>query len=128
MLDPLAVAVSALPLLFVASGGYAQAPASDPKPAYNKYGSPLDTLMSTRLWTDVPPAQGFVRETHPNTKDLDYTPLTGTDPERPKPRDAANVKALQAELERDGAQNEKKGRALRGPAKAARTKRLPAAE
>ena len=93
----------------------AAAPTSTPPaPAkkYDKYGSPLDTIRNTRLWTDVPPAEGFVRDTRPNPKDLDYTPLTGVDPVRPKPRDAANVQALQAELERDGRENAKKAAAF----------------
>lgn len=93
------------------------APSHKTKP--NPYGSPLDTMMSTRLWTDVPPAQDFVKETRPDAKQLDYAPLTGTDPARPKPRDKPNIQALQAELEHDGAQNESKARGLRGPAKGA---------
>lgn len=79
---------------------------------HNKYGSPLDTLKSSHLWTHVAPARAFVRESRPDPKALDYTPLTGTDPDRPKPRDAANVEALQAELEHDGALNERKARSL----------------
>jgi hypothetical protein len=83
--------------------------ATAPTNKHNTYGSPLDTLMSTRLWTDVAPAQDFVRATHPDARSLDYQPLTGTDPARPKPRDKANVEALQAELEHDGAVNATKG-------------------
>lgn len=83
---------------------------------HNTYGSPLDTLKSSHLWTSVAPARDFVRESRPTPGSLDYTPLTGTDPERPKPRDTANVEALQAELEHDGVQNERKAQALRGPA------------
>jgi hypothetical protein len=73
------------------------------KPPHDKYGSPLDTIMNTHLTTTAPPAEDFVRATHPAEKDLDYTPLTGVDPVRPKPRDKANVMALQAELEQAGA-------------------------
>ena len=83
------------------------------KPLRDKYGSPLDTLMSTHLWTDVPAAQDFVTQTRPDTKGLAYQPLTGTDPDRPKPRDAANIQALQAELQSDGVKNERKARVLR---------------
>ena len=50
-----------------------------------------------------------MRDSRPDPKSLDYTPLTGTEPERPKPRDAANVQALQAELERDRAVNQGRG-------------------
>ena len=83
------------------------------KPPRDKYGSPLDTLMTTHLWTDVPPARDFVTQTRPDKTKQDYTPLTGVDPDRPKPRDKANISALQAELESDMAKNEAKGRVLR---------------
>ena len=99
-------------------------PQAAPLPAKHKpdpYGSPLDTIMSTHLWTDVPKAEDFVRDTRPAAKDLDYAPLTGKDPERPKPRDAANIMALQAELEEDGARNAVRAQGLR-PAKAHRPK------
>jgi hypothetical protein len=85
------------------------APPPKKKHNNNTYGSPLDTIMHTHLWTDVAPAKDFVRESRPDNKTLDYTPLTGTDPVRPKPRDAANVMALQAELEHDLAVNTHKG-------------------
>ena len=95
--------------------GVAQTTTGDaPKPKPNKYGSPLDTFRNTRLWTDVPPAQDFVKETRPDIKSLHYTPLTGVDPVRPKARDPANVQALQAEMERFGVENEAKARGLRG--------------
>jgi hypothetical protein len=85
-------------------------------------GTPLDTALSTRLWTDVPTMPGFVRETHRDPKTLDYTPLSGglvPDPvDRPKPRDAANVQALQAELEQGITHNATRAKGLRSdPAK-----------
>ena len=97
---------------------WAQSAPSTGKPNHNTYGSPLDTIMSTHLWTDVAPAQDFVRESRPQAKSLDYAPLVGTDPDRPKPRDKANIAALQAELEHDRISNEARGRGLPGgPAK-----------
>ncbi len=93
------------------------------KPATKKphsvSGSPLDTLRSTHLWTETGPAKDFVRDSRPDPRSLDYAPLTGTDPERPKPRDKANIEALQAELERDQVVNQGKGRRL-GPLKPAK--------
>ena len=88
-------------------------PASNKK-SHSVSGSPLDTFRSTRLWADTAPAKDFVTESRPDPKTLDYAPLTGVEPERPKPRDAANVLALQAELERAKTVNEGKGRPLRG--------------
>ena len=112
-----------LPIVFAAAlAPAAMAQTTSPPPAKhnnNTYGSPLDTIMSTHLWTDVAPAKGFVQEGRPDPKTLDYTPLTGDDPQRPKPRDKANISALQAELERDLATNSRKGDAPK-PAKKAR--------
>ena len=108
----------------------AQAQTAAPTKAQHKpdpYGSPLDTIMSSHLWTDVPRAQDFVRETRPAAKDLTYTPLTGTDPERPKPRDAANVQALQAELEQDMAHNNARAKGL-APVAKHRAKKAAATE
>lgn len=88
----------------------------------NNYGSPLETIMSSHLWTKVPQAQDFVRDSRPAPKDMKYTPLTsqlGKDPDRPKPRDAANVLALQAELEQSIAHNDVRSRGLQ-PAKSPR--------
>ncbi len=78
-------------------------------PKFNPYQSPLATIMQSHLRADVPEAQDFVRESRPAKQDLKYTPLQsqlGPDPVRPKPRDAANVSALQAELEASIAHND----------------------
>ena len=112
-------------LAVLASGaGRAQTTSGDaPRPKPNKYGSPLDTFRNTHLWTDVPPAQDFVKEARPDIKSLKYTPLTGVDPVRPKPRDPANVQALRAEMERFGVENETKAQGLRSPKPAAKKAR-----
>lgn len=83
-------------------------PETPPKPA-QPYGggSPLDVIMNTRLWTDVPEAKDFVKETRPPEDSLEYQPTAGTDPPRPKLRTPAELKALQDELENAGARNEK---------------------
>ena len=90
-----------------------------PTPAKHKpkpNGSPLDTIMSSHLWTSVPQARDFVRDSRPAHKDMTYTPLTsqlGKDPDRPKPRDPANVLALQAELEQSIAHNNARSKGVR---------------
>lgn len=99
------------------SGKGGEAPAGQHK--FNPYGSPLDTLLSTRLWADVPPAQNFVKESRPDPGTLDYKPLTGTDPARPKPRDPEGVAALQAELEAGIAKNAARAKPLQGAGAAA---------
>jgi hypothetical protein len=77
----------------------APAPAPQPKKKRNPTGSPLDTLMSTRLFADVPEAKGFVRETRRSPDSLEFKPTNGTDPERPKVRTKTELDALQSELE-----------------------------
>ena len=52
------------------------------------------------------------RKGRPDESSLKYTPLTGPNPVRPKPRDPAGVKALQAELESAGAKNLEKAKGL----------------
>ncbi|MGH6800803.1 MAG: hypothetical protein ACRECZ_05200 [Methylocella sp.] len=71
-------------------------------------GSPLDTLMHTKIWADVPEAKDFVRETRPPPDSLAYQPVTGTDPVRPKLRSKAELEALESELERAAAHNDRK--------------------
>jgi hypothetical protein len=68
-------------------------------------GSPLDTLMHTKIWADVPEAKDFVRETRPPPDSLTYQPVTGHDPERPKLRSKGELDALANELERAASHN-----------------------
>jgi hypothetical protein len=70
-------------------------------------GSPLDTVMHTKIWADVPEARDFVRETRPPPDSLAYQPVTGHDPERPKLRSKGELEALANELERAASHNEK---------------------
>ncbi len=111
------IALSLVLSVFTATGSRAVGQTTPVNNPHNTYGSPLDTLKSSHLWTDVAPMQDFVKESRPDPGSLDYTPLTGADPERPKPRDPANVEALRAELEHDAVVNNRKA-----PAGAKRTK------
>ncbi len=118
----------ASPIVAMIAGGHALAQGAAAPPAkadHNKYVSPWETLMSSHLWSDVAPARDFVRESRPDPNSLDYAPLTGTDPVRAKPRDAANIQALQAELERDRVANNRKAPAP-AHAKKAKVKAEPA--
>jgi hypothetical protein len=71
-------------------------------------GSPLDTLMQTKIWADVPEAKDFVRETRPPPDSLAYQPVTGADPKRPKLRSKAELEALESELTRAASHNDRK--------------------
>jgi hypothetical protein len=66
-------------------------------------GTPLDVILNTRLWTDVPEAQGFVKATRPSEDTLKYQPTAGKDIVRPKLRTPAELKVMEDELERAGA-------------------------
>lgn len=120
----LAVTLAALPVGATAFAQSASPAAGDSKskdaaPSQHKFnptGSPLDTLLSTRIWADVPPAENFVKESRPDPRTLEYKPLTGTDPVRPKPRDPNGVAALQAELEAGIAKNAARAKPLQGVA------------
>lgn len=91
----------------------------------NTYGSPLDTIRNTHLTTTAPEAKDFVRATSPDKSKLQYTPLTGVEPDRPKPRDLKGVAALQAELESAGAKNEGRAKGLTPRKPTARAKSKP---
>lgn len=84
--------------------------------------SPLDTLMHTKIWADVPEAKDFVRETRPPPDNLTYQPVTGTDPERPKLKSKAELEALESELELSTARNNKKAGKLPSVKKSAAAK------
>ncbi len=95
-----------------------------PRPAQGETvrGSPLDTIMSTHLFADVPEAKDFVRESRPPPETLDYQPLTGPDREGPKLKTKDELKALESELETAAARNEQVARKRLGFKKPAVTR------
>jgi hypothetical protein len=88
--------------LVLVSGSFALA--QDPA----KPDSPLDTIMKTRIWADVPEAKDFVRQTRPSSDALDYQPTNGVSAERPALRTKGELEAMQAELEGAGSRNQMK--------------------
>jgi hypothetical protein len=68
-------------------------------------GSPLDTMMNTRLWTDVPEPKDFVLRARPAPETLDYRTPYAVDDVRPRPRGKAEVEALTRALEQANARN-----------------------
>jgi hypothetical protein len=82
------------------------APTPKPPQPYGG-GTPIDVLLNTRFWTDVPEAKDFVKASRPPEDSLDYQPTSGKDPVRPKPRTPAELKAMEDELERAGAAAER---------------------
>jgi hypothetical protein len=82
-----------------------QAPQKPPQPYGG--GTPLDVIMNTKLWTDVPEAEDFVKATRPSEDTLQFQPTVGPDVARPKPRTPAELKAMEEELEQAGAAAER---------------------
>ena len=78
-----------------------------PKQPYGG-GTPLDVIMHTKLWVDVPKMRDFVSAARPPEKSLDYIPTSvGTEPKRPPLRTSAQLQQMEDELENAGARNEK---------------------
>ena len=86
-----------------------QTPQQEPQKPPQPYGggTPIDVILNTRLWTDVPEAKEFVKATRPPEDTLEYQPTFGQDPPRPKPRTPEELKTMEEELERAGAAAER---------------------
>jgi hypothetical protein len=105
-----------------AASGFADEQKKKPK----HRNTPLDTILQTRLWTDTPEPKGFVRDHRPPADRLEYQPLTGTDPERPKLRTPEELKALETELEAARVHADKRAGIKPKPPAASSTKPKPA--
>ncbi|HLH10764.1 MAG TPA: hypothetical protein VKV77_02670 [Methylovirgula sp.] len=66
-------------------------------------GTPLDVILNTRFWTDVPEAQDFVKAARPPEDSLEYQSTGGKDITRPRPDTPEQLKSMEDELERAGA-------------------------
>jgi hypothetical protein len=73
-------------------------------------GTPLDVILHTKLWTDVPQMKPFVRASRPPEASLDYTPTTGSEPKRPPLLTKSELQQMDDQLENAGARNEKMAR------------------
>lgn len=69
-------------------------------------GTPLDVIMHSKLWTDVPEMPDFVRAARPPEQSLQFIPTGGTEPTRPPLRNSTQLQQMQDELENAGARNE----------------------
>jgi hypothetical protein len=85
--------------LVAAAAGFADDTNAKKNRKKDNHQSPLATIMQTRIWADTPEPKEFVKTARPNREKLDYQPVTGTDPERPKLRTPAELKDLETELE-----------------------------
>src|SRR5579872_5925007 len=84
----LALTLAVRPVMAQERSGAAPAHTSQPagKPAKPKKpyggGTPLDVILSTKLWVDPPKEKPFVEETRPPESSMHYQPTVGTDPKR----------------------------------------------
>ncbi len=81
-------------------------PATKPAPQPYGGGTPLDVILHTRYWTDVPDMRDFVKAARPAEGSLQFTPTGGTEPKRPPLRNATQLQQMQNELENAGAHSE----------------------
>ena len=78
------------------------APAKKPPEPYGG-GTPLDVLMHTKLWENVPVPKDFVKESRPPDDALQYQPTQGFDPKGAQLLNHNQLDFLQGELEQAGA-------------------------
>jgi hypothetical protein len=105
-----------------------QQPKTEQKPKKERHrNTPLDTIMQTRLWADVPEPKDFVKDHRPDKEKLEYQPVTGTDPDRPKLRTPAELKDLETELESARVKTDKRAGIKPSPVTPAAAKPKPAA-
>jgi hypothetical protein len=78
------------------------APAQKPPEPYGG-GTPVDVLMHTKLWEDVPEAKDFVKATRPPDDALEYQPTQGDDPKGAQLLNSNQLDSMQGELEHAGA-------------------------
>lgn len=66
-------------------------------------GTPLDVLMHTKLWEDVPQPKDFVKQSRPPEDALQYQPTQGNDPKGAQLLNSDQLDSMQDELEHAGA-------------------------
>jgi hypothetical protein len=111
-------------MCLLAVSGFAEEQKKKPK----HRNTPLDTIMQSHLHPDVPEPKDFVKEHRPAADSLDYQPVTGTDPVRPKLRTPAELKDLETELEAARFKADKKAGVKPSPAVASKPKPASATE
>jgi hypothetical protein len=81
---------------------------SGPSAAAEKHVSPLTTILNTKFYADPGRVPDFVEKSRP-AGGADYIPLRTPEPERrSKPKTAAELKAMEAELAGAGVANRRR--------------------
>jgi hypothetical protein len=95
---------------------------SMPAAGAEKHTSPLTTIMNTHLYADPGPVPDWVEKSRP-VGGSDYIKLHAAQPERrAKPKNAAELKAMEADLDRAAAANRRRAGMPAGEAGAAAKK------
>jgi hypothetical protein len=82
---------------------------SGPSAAAEKHVSPLTTILNTKFYADPGRVPDFVEKSRPAGGSSDYIPLRAPQPERrSKPKTAAELKAMEAELAGAGVANRRR--------------------
>ena len=90
---------------------------STPATAAEKHTSPLTTIMNTHLYADPGPVPDWVEKSRP-AGSSDYIKLHDAQPERhAKPKTAAELKAMAADLDAAAAANRRRAGLPEGEAK-----------
>ncbi|MGA3303598.1 MAG: hypothetical protein ABSC72_09960 [Methylovirgula sp.] len=87
-------------------GDQQQGPPAQKAPEPYGGGTPLDVLMHTKLWEDVPEPKDFVKQSRPPDDALQYQPTQGDDPKGAQLLNPNQLDSLQDELEHAGAHAE----------------------
>jgi hypothetical protein len=79
-----------------------------PAAAAEKHVSPLTTILNTKIHADPGPVPEFVEKSRPSGG-AEYIPLQASDPERhAKPKTAAELKAMEMDLDAAAAANRRR--------------------
>ena len=90
---------------------------SPPAAAAEKHQSPLTTIMNTHLYADPGPVPDWVEKSRPAAGGSDYIPLHVPEAERhAKPKNPAELKAMEADLDAAAAANRRRAGLAAGDA------------
>ena len=86
---------------------------------------PISVMMKWRPTAEPPEMPDFVKRTRPPENQLDYTPLTGTEPKRPPRKTPAELAATMQKLDSAGARARGQAAAFPTPKPIVRRPRPP---
>jgi hypothetical protein len=94
---------------------------------YKQGEDPFSVIMKWRPTTEAGEMKDFVKQTRPSEDQLQYTPLTGDTPDRPKVKSKNELGATMSGLDKAAAAARARGAALGGADRAEAARRVQAA-